>query len=386
MTDAATPLVDVLRKAPGELDEVLSRVHPSDWDRLLHGARLHALAPLLYQKLRDYPRLPTTVRESLQRAYYHSTARNLRIQMQWREILALLDRHGIRAVTLKGCDLAWSTYPEPGLRPMTDIDLLLEAKDITTAGRLLAESGYRADTGASGASGKHTMPYLKEGGVPVELHYHLAESPYAERIDLEALRARTREVEASTVRCLGLEDRLLYLTLHTGLAHGLEGGLLPLIDMQQILQVDGQQLDSRVLVERAHQWGVERALALMLELASRLLDVPTTLLPLPPVPPAILDAALPFVLERPCRLPEGFMKALMAGGAARSWKIIHSRLFAPPRQDDGQTTVGRGQRMVGLLHKYSRSIARGIYRHRELRQKIHRERQRRDLIDWMASA
>jgi len=42
--------------------------------------------------------------------------------------------------------------------------------------------------------------------------------------------------------------------------------------------------------------------------------------------------------------------------------------------------------MVGLLHKYSRSIARGIYRHRELRQKIHRERQRRDLIDWMASA
>ncbi|HAS83306.1 MAG TPA: hypothetical protein DCS43_11700 [Verrucomicrobia bacterium] len=385
MTDDDEAFLNCLRDAPdGGWDGHLSRLLPSDWDRILQMARLHALAPWLYEKLRDQPLLPVSVRDTLQRAYYYSTARNLRIQAQWRELLALFDRHGIRVVTLKGCDLAWFVYPEPGLRPMTDIDLLLEEKDIASAGVLLVANGYRADTGASGASGKHTMPYLKHGGVPVELHYHLAEPPYAERINLAELRARTREVDGCTVRCLGPEDRLLYLALHTCLAHGLDAGLLPFIDMQRILHVDGQRLDTRALVERARQWGVERALSVMLGLMQRFLDGVPPVLPLPPVAPAMLEASVPFVLERPCRLPEGFMKALTAGSGARTWQIIQSRLFESHGQGGGRPVAGTVQRLAGLLRKYSRSIAGGVFRHRELRQRIRREQQRRALIDWIA--
>lgn len=390
MSGEYEPLLTCLRDEPGR-DSRLCCFSHEDWHCVLHVARRHALTPLLFDHLCDSG-VPADVRETLERAYYSSTARNMRIHVQLREVLSLLCRNGISVIVLKGCDFAEFVYSKPGLRPMTDIDLLADAEDIAVIGRLLEAHGYYTDIGATGASGKHAVPYLREHDVPVELHYHIAEPPFAQNIDLAGIRARavSREGDDCTIRCLCPEDRILYLALHACIGHGLDNGLLPFVDMQQALRVDGPDLDLNILSDRAREWGVERALSLMLSLYVRFMRGSSTVpqMPLPVVDPGVLDAAESFVLDRTYRMPEGFVQVLLAGSWSRKWEIIKQRIIpsaALPDNRDHRFT-GIAKRLLVLVCKYSRSVVVGVFRYRHVLQRIRREQQRRVLIEWMGGS
>ncbi len=61
------------------------------------------------------------------------------------EINSLFEQAGIRAVVLKGLGLAYHYYPEPALRPVSDIDLL-KKDDILPALDLLKQAGFHLHT------------------------------------------------------------------------------------------------------------------------------------------------------------------------------------------------------------------------------------------------
>ena len=61
-----------------------------------------------------------------------------------REILHAFNAAGIDAVVLKGAALAHVLYPAVGLRPMSDIDLLVDPRLTRRAQVLLAELGFAA--------------------------------------------------------------------------------------------------------------------------------------------------------------------------------------------------------------------------------------------------
>jgi hypothetical protein len=115
-----------------------------DWQEVPALAERHGLAPLLYVQLRDSGlAIPPDVRETLQALYLrHRRANQARFQVL-SQVLATFDTAGIRALVLKGAALSHLIYPEPGLRPMRDLDILVDRQKASRAQDALAGLGFQ---------------------------------------------------------------------------------------------------------------------------------------------------------------------------------------------------------------------------------------------------
>src|SRR5262245_21488251 len=111
----------------------VARALPS-WEGLAELAEAHGLIPLLSTHLQAAEvAMPGDVRQQVQGYYLqHAHAARLR-QGVLAEILALYRDAGIDALLLKGAALAHMVYPQPALRPMRDIDILVRASDAARA-------------------------------------------------------------------------------------------------------------------------------------------------------------------------------------------------------------------------------------------------------------
>jgi len=72
----------------------------------------------------------------------HGRDRAERMRYALRTAVAVLDAAGIAATLLKGAHTAYAYFPEPGVRPMSDLDLLVAARDRARAEAALAAAGH----------------------------------------------------------------------------------------------------------------------------------------------------------------------------------------------------------------------------------------------------
>lgn len=170
------------------------------------ATELAAVAPLLlksgagalaWYRLRGTPLADTAAAEALRDAYRVHTLEAQLHALRLVDVLARLDRAGVPALLVKGWAIA-RAYPEVGLRPYTDVDLVVP-REQGPAARLALREGPPLD-------------------VAVDLH----EGPT--RVDAEAfdaLWARSEVVpcQGTPLRVLGPEDHLRVLALHA-LRHG----------------------------------------------------------------------------------------------------------------------------------------------------------------------
>lgn len=114
------------------------------WEALPAQAELHGMGPLLWHHLQGAD-IPESTRRTLRGLYLRDRALNQVHTKALLELLDLLGQGGIRPLVLKGLALAWQAYPDPALRPVSDIDLLLEKEDLLSALNLLERVGYRVN-------------------------------------------------------------------------------------------------------------------------------------------------------------------------------------------------------------------------------------------------
>ncbi|MBN1218099.1 MAG: nucleotidyltransferase family protein [Anaerolineae bacterium] len=189
------------------------------WNSLPAQAESHGLAPLVYAHLQAAGvAMPADVQQQLQaRAMQHSHANRVRAKAL-AEVLAAFQSAKIDALALKGAALAQLVYPQPGLRPMRDVDLLVSKLQTRQAQSLLVELGFNAPLPGDDLPAKHLPNAQRETeGLPVsiELHHNLytGGAPAAE---FEALcqRAIPFTVEGVTAYTLGHEDMLEHIYQH----------------------------------------------------------------------------------------------------------------------------------------------------------------------------
>jgi hypothetical protein len=137
------PLCQILAGHSEQVD--WASLSPATWDRLAASAQVHGVAPLLYYTLHTtgwLPQIPPHVQQTLRSEYYRTTARNTIIYQELTRILNVLQQQQIPVVVLKGAALAATVYPEIGLRPMVDLDVLVPRKDIARSVEVMKEIGY----------------------------------------------------------------------------------------------------------------------------------------------------------------------------------------------------------------------------------------------------
>jgi hypothetical protein len=237
--------------------------------------------PLLYRTLRDSDNAPQSVIRELRGDYLHTRLRNSGMQRILAVVLATLNDAALPVVLLKGAALAFAVYDDPGLRPMSDLDLLVRRADVEAAVAALAGVGYRAHmpghaTLAEWLAVENELVLVgpEAAYTLIELHWSLFDAPHYQRvIDPEWLwqTAVPVTVAGQGAHILGPEAQILHLCGHLALHH--EGQqafgnrtikLLWLADIAEVIHRYGDGIDWGRLLQKAQAFDLVLSLQLVL--------------------------------------------------------------------------------------------------------------------------
>lgn len=141
------------------------------WPSFLRLARSHSLLPLVCDGIRKTPgaweQLPQDVQVHLDGAYMQAIYRDSQQEYTHQQLMEKLTAAQIPHIFLKGSVLKHD-YPVPALRTMTDLDILVYAKDFGKIAIIAQDLGGRAIEG----DGNHRN-YMFPGNVAVEFHPNL---------------------------------------------------------------------------------------------------------------------------------------------------------------------------------------------------------------------
>ncbi len=155
-------------------------------------------APLAWWHIRHTPLRHTPAAQELQDAYRETSAFGLAREPTIETIFVLLRGAGIEPILLKGWAIA-RLYPEPGLRPLGDIDLYVAPGE-----------EYRVEA---------ALQTPGRGPFEVDLTHDLSGLLQGRSMTEVAARSELVPLGTSEIRVLNAEDQLAYLCIHF-LKHG----------------------------------------------------------------------------------------------------------------------------------------------------------------------
>ncbi len=244
---------------------LLESLEKEAWENIAVTAIALGLAPLLHWHLTEAKVAPpplTLAKLALTRQAH--AKRNEAISRQLAELLATFALQKIDVLVLKGALLAATAYPEAGLRPMNDIDLLFRVEDLPQIGPVLEELGYRgkhksAEQGPGitkhlstyrreGRQGDTPNPYLSTTGERmIEPHGSLEESWFGLKVDITPgvwARAVPLSLGGQPAYRLSTSDMILHLTVHAAF-HVIMGAsvFVQLYDIGRVLDTWATELN-----------------------------------------------------------------------------------------------------------------------------------------------
>jgi hypothetical protein len=253
------------------------------WDYLISLAEFHNVAPLIAGKLLNSnvaKSIPSSFKERLERTYHSQLYSSLAISEELRKILAAFNARSIPVIVLKGTLLAEQLYENPGLRTVTDMDILVRPVDVPASDALLRDMGYmQREAPAKWAGHFHGAPYSRRGQLPffVELHHDLVNHALAD-ISLDDIWRRARPFPQPGVAPLVLspEDTLIYLSYQFS---RYDNQLLKyLCDVSRLMYKYNSMLDWDYIVKSAKGWQIETYVYYTLKKSAELSGTP------PPIP------------------------------------------------------------------------------------------------------
>ena len=151
--------------------------------------------------------------DDLVEAYAHVSALNHQTLNRFVEIGARFRQQGIDFIVLKGADLLSRLYGAAGVRPMTDVDLLVHKPDLTLIDRLLTESGFTREIDGNPAYRSSDGTLLLD--IMVDIWY-------LDHAGLAGIwnRAIQRIIKRLPIRCMHTDDLVLYLTAYAVIHRG----------------------------------------------------------------------------------------------------------------------------------------------------------------------
>ncbi|WP_420631504.1 nucleotidyltransferase family protein [Candidatus Leptofilum sp.] len=133
------------RWLPGGEEPAIAAWSQAEWEAALWVVYWQNALPWLAVRVREEKvEIPKEVNGRLQAISRASRERTRRMLDSCTEILAAFQQAGIEVLLLKGAVLAPLYYPDPFLRPLADLDLLIRPKDVVASREIMLKKlGYR---------------------------------------------------------------------------------------------------------------------------------------------------------------------------------------------------------------------------------------------------
>jgi hypothetical protein len=209
-------LSDAIRKRPPSAD--LLQLPIEEWHSLFKLAYKHQVHTLIYGSVSELIQNEDSLQPVLK--IWRCSSLSLLMQQKQRleilpEVIRTFEEQGVEYMMLKGLVLS-TVYPHPNLRLMSDIDLLVRAKDIPKAIAVLNSKGYFEDV--QNVIDRH-LQFRRKGSTKIELHQFLIEEDLIQNAAVfeEKIWDFPQSVALpQDFNCLTLNDRntLIYMIIH----------------------------------------------------------------------------------------------------------------------------------------------------------------------------
>jgi hypothetical protein len=254
----------LLAAIEGEPEAAIADVDPT---QLLEIARHHRLSPLLSTV--GLPGTDSSLAESFRRDRLITTGRNLLLEQTAEQCTIALAAEAVPVVLLKGLSYNATIYAAAGVRPTSDVDLLVPQASRRTAFSVLDKLGFEPRAAAPGFDDAdyHEVAWTRHG---VEVDLHLALAPLARcHIDYRDVWAKVRDVRVGKTGAATLDRRhaAVFHALHMAIDH-FDVPAIYLVDLRRLLPT---QDDIAAAEEIARAWGVWRPFATATALAAEFL-------------------------------------------------------------------------------------------------------------------
>ena len=255
----------------------------ADWD-LLNGMSTHeGLTGLVYHAWKEGQRpanVPIQLFGQQGAVFLRNQQRFSTIQTELiTRIAPALEEAGLKMIIMKGADLAGSLYPQPGLRPMVDLDCLVRQSALSPATAVLSALGYvevrnHMIQPRRGFQELHVVMRLPNTpqSIRLELHHALlnARRNFFE-LNIEWFFSQTKPFGSSlliennaptdSLLTFTASAHLLHLAVHLMMAHGAGGSnLLHFYDIHLLLDRWGSQINWKELLAAARDMNLDYAI------------------------------------------------------------------------------------------------------------------------------
>lgn len=253
----------------------LAALSDCDWRALLQSAIEARLIPIVARAversgIRAEP--PADVAAAIASECRWHSLNTLRQQAAVARLTRTLDKLGFAPIALKGVALAHCSYPDPVLRPMRDLDLLLPAEQAEAAqDALLATEAYtiHPDLRGTRRTSPEHLPPLQDAvlSVTVEIHHRIGTWGGADALRKSLVeRAGRHRIGGTGVEIPSPETNLLHLVAGAAIKDRLAISSLVLADLHYLAR---GTLDWDEVWELAGRTGLRNALALLAGVAAR---------------------------------------------------------------------------------------------------------------------
>ncbi len=222
----------------------------------------NGIQPLLYYCLRQSESLekwPENIRTLLEHEAKRQIAIDIFRQSNLQEVLHSLAIQNIFPLLLKGTPLSYLYYPDSGLRPRCDTDLLIRKEDLKKVETILTELGYSRNNSVSGNFIRHQFLYSKSRsdsvGCDLDVHWKISNpSLFADVFSFDELQFNPIGIPGLSrhARTLSRVNSLLMACLHRVAHHNNSERLIWLYDIH-LLAKDLTEKEFKEFCESAIQ-------------------------------------------------------------------------------------------------------------------------------------
>lgn len=252
---------------------------PLNWGYLIRRAVEEGVDSLLYYNLKKItqglnPPCPPFIKgsagELLSAQYYSNLISNIHLLDEFYEVLKRLHQMGIQVILLKGVFLIEGIYKNIGLRPMSDVDILVRKESLPPIMREMEEMGYHITPHGH-------LGYLKDGAFPSVIDFHW-DIWFPETDDLwkRCVGIMMRDISVYT---LDYEDMLMYMCAHQSIHHGMHR-LIWLCDIHEFIHAFADRIHWDIFVKRVRDYHIGIPLYYTLSYTQRLFktEIPSSVL------------------------------------------------------------------------------------------------------------
>jgi hypothetical protein len=240
-----------------------------EWEVFLSKAGDEGVSGLLFHCLSSYAKdtVPAEVYRRLEREYLTGAGRNIFIAAQLKELFRRFQSRRLPVLIMRGAVFFKQLYPSPGIRPMADVDIVIDKENCSAMKTLLEESGYRHPPG---------YPFLfHNNSVYLDLHlnttglWRVKSWPSTFNIKDEEIWGKTKAVDDifPLVRTLGIYDSVLACCEHLQ-RHSFRR-LIWFVDIARLIRKEGINFDWNMLLRRAERFNLKKPLFFVVKYLDR---------------------------------------------------------------------------------------------------------------------